>query len=716
MELVCEYVRAVVSLFAESAPYLLVGFFLAGLIRVLVPQRQVYRHFGGNDFKSVTLASLFGIPLPLCSCSVLPTAAALRDHGASKGATTAFIISAPETGLDSIALTWALLDPIMAVMRPVAALVTALVTGSGVNRLVTFLDEKSRRMGWRKRAKESKVDEPEASPVPPEVSPEGETPQRRTLRQVLADATSYAFRHLLDDLTQWFILGFLISGVVVLAIPDGFFGEVVPGGFAASLLMLVIGIPIYICAAAATPLAAAFIAKGLPPGAALVLLLVGPATNITTLLVVSRLLGKRVMVIYLFGVAACALLFGTLVNGLYASQGIDIRATVTGAMESGFSWLEVLAMLVFFVLIWRSVVRTGLLRKWADALRSLRGVLGFDPTGRPARIGAIVLLVLLYLSSCFSVIGPGEVGWVVRFGDVVREIREPGLVVHLPTPIDHVTRLRVCEVRGVELGFERERDFMAPELPEMDVDLATREAQEEYATQFEQRLAEEDDLAVQAQVMTGEESLLRLTLGIQFDVDDAYVYQYRVADPVEIVRVFSESAVRQAVARRSTNYILVGHRDEIERETMQILQEGLDAVDAGVRITAVTFRDLHAPPEVHYAYRDVASALEDKEREIRLAEGFRTETLATARADAYTQIQEAESYRDEEVKVAKGMARAFADRLAAYRDNEDLTRLRMFFEAAEMALANVRTLFLLGADIEVDLWNVNTTVLPRLGR
>jgi membrane protease subunit HflK len=185
-----------------------------------------------------------------------------------------------------------------------------------------------------------------------------------------------------------------------------------------------------------------------------------------------------------------------------------------------------------------------------------------------------------------------------------------------------------------------------------------------------------------------------------------------VSDPAEVVRTFAEAAVRQAVAHRSTDEVLVGHRDEVERETLAILAAHLDGAGSGVRVTAVTLRDVHAPEEVHFAYRDVASALEDKDRSIHLAEGFRTDTLARSRAEAEKLEQEAESYRSEEVAVARGEARGFLSRLRAYRTNESITRLRLFLEAAEAALGGAKLIFLLAADVEVDLWNVKTTVLP----
>jgi HflK protein len=693
MDLLWDYIRTVFNLFTESAPFLLVGFFLAGMLRLVVPERQVFKYLGGNSFRSVGLASLLGIPIPLCSCSVLPAVASLRKSGAGKGATTSFLISTPETGVDSIGLTYALLDPIMTVMRPVAALITALLTGSLVNKLVGAGLDRDPPEDAGEEADECCADGPADDPAP-----QGE---RRTVRGVLAESARFAFGPLLDDLTQWFIIGFLLSAAVAFIVPDEFFSTYVPSGFLAMLLMLLVGIPIYVCAAAATPLAAMLIAKGLDPGAALVLLLVGPATNVTTILVVTKLLGRRVVVIYLLGVAGCALALGALVSAIYADQGIDLAKTVEGVIEGGASTLEILAAVVFAVLLARSAARTGLLAAWGGKLRALGAKTGLNLTGRAARVGAVSALVLVYLSSCFSVIGPGEVGWVLRFGRIVRTVEEPGLVVHLPAPFDRVRKLRTEEIRVVELGFSREREEPPLALGDLDYDGALLPAP-----------GLRDDLAAQAQTMTGEESLLRMTLAVQFAVEDPFAYEFRVSDPAEVVRTFAEAAVRQAVAHRSTDEVLVGHRDEVERETLAILAAHLDGAGSGVRVTAVTLRDVHAPEEVHFAYRDVASALEDKDRSIHLAEGFRTDTLARSRAEAEKLEQEAESYRSEEVAVARGEARGFLSRLRAYRTNESITRLRLFLEAAEAALGGAKLIFLLAADVEVDLWNVKTTVLP----
>ena len=367
---------AVFMLVAASAPYLLIGFVLAGLIKAILPEHKIYRYLGGNQFTAVALASLLGVPIPLCSCSVLPVAMSLRRSGASKGATTSFLISTPETGLDSIGITYALLDPLMTIARPLAALITALSTGTCVNLLV--------RQGWDR--------DPDG--IPPNIASMHHhdhandsappSPKRHNLRTLTREALSYAFGPLMDDLAPWFLVGFFVSGLVVLIVPADFFGSVIPTGWASSVLMVLIGTPIYICAAAATPVAVSLIVKGLDPGAALVLLLVGPATNATTMLVIARLLGRRVLAMHLIGVISCALILGALLNMLYTMLGSDLSTIAASTVTEHASPLSILAALVLFVLLFRSVIRIRLIPRGLTRLKAFCRRLGIASSAPPA--------------------------------------------------------------------------------------------------------------------------------------------------------------------------------------------------------------------------------------------------------------------------------------------------------------------------------------------
>ncbi len=430
-----DYLDIVVSLYLATAPYLVVGFLLAGLIQVLLPERWVERHLGPDRFRSVAIAAAAGIPLPLCSCSVLPTAAALRQSGASKGATTAFLISTPETGVDSIGVTWALLDPLMTVLRPVGALLGALLTGSLVNGLV--------RAGWD-GSRTSPAADPTTAPVEDACAcgpgcEAGATAPARGVVPTVVRGARYGFGRLLDDLTPWLVLGFLLSGAFAMLLPEGFFEHTFPTGWPAYLLMLVAGIPLYVCAVAATPLAAVLIAKGLDPGAALVLLLAGPATNVATILVVTRVLGRRVAVVYVLGVAASALLLGAVAGAIYRSPALDIASVAAASLRRESSPVRLAAALLLLVLLLASGVR--LVRARWRVLR--RG-------GTALLLLPLVLLpAVLGLASCGSapdgrrlrvVVSVAPDAWLVRevAGDDVEVVTlaEPGDDPHTYQPTD----------------------------------------------------------------------------------------------------------------------------------------------------------------------------------------------------------------------------------------------------------------------------------------
>jgi len=331
------------EILVESAPYVLFGFFAAGILKALLPEEAVVRHLGKNDTASVFKASLFGIPLPLCSCGVIPAAIGLRKQGASKGASAAFLVSVPETGVDSIAITWALLDPVMTVVRPLAAFFTATVTGLLINRLP---EEKN-------LAQEEKIGESDCGCSSSGCGSEVDKPSRPSLARRMKEGIGYAFGDLLGDIGSWLLLGIAIAGIISYLVPDDFFLRYLQSEFASLLIMLVVGIPVYICASASTPVAAALVLKGLSPGAALVFLLAGPATNAATITVVARYFGRAATVTYLASIAFCSLALGWLTNRLYAWSGLDITRWVSEASAAAESPVMVVSAVVLMLLLAR---------------------------------------------------------------------------------------------------------------------------------------------------------------------------------------------------------------------------------------------------------------------------------------------------------------------------------------------------------------------------
>lgn len=276
---------------AEMSPYLLFGFFMGGLLSVWVSQRLVEKHLGGRGIWPLAKASLFGIPLPLCSCSVIPVSMSLHKHGASKGSTISFLLSTPQTGMDSIFVTFSLLGPIFAVFRPLAALVTGIVGGTLVDLFAADTQQNSAEV-------------PKCSDECCRASQSGK----------LVRALRYGFVTLPRDIGRPMLVGLVIAAVISAVVPEGFFAEKLGQGIFAMAVMMFVGIPIYVCATASVPVAAALILKGLTPGAALVFLMTGPATNAAGLVTIWKALGKRAALAYLLAVAGCALLGGIVLD------------------------------------------------------------------------------------------------------------------------------------------------------------------------------------------------------------------------------------------------------------------------------------------------------------------------------------------------------------------------------------------------------------------
>ncbi|MGD8452639.1 MAG: SO_0444 family Cu/Zn efflux transporter [Phycisphaerae bacterium] len=346
MEFVGQWAMATWQVLLEAGPWLVAGFFGAGLIHVFLPAATVVKHLGKPGLTGVWKAALLGAPLPLCSCSVIPVASAIRRQGASRGATASFLISTPETGVDSIALSYALLGPVLAIVRPIAALVTAFVAGALINPFGGAPETPetpappSPPAGGGSCCHAKKAVAAEAAVVAP----------RRSFSATLAETVRYGFGDMFANLAHWLVLGFVLSGLVSALFPPDFLERTIGAGWGAMLLMLVIGLPLYVCATASTPLAAALIAKGLSPGAALVFLLVGPATNVATMLIMGRDLGRRSLVIYLLSIGVVALAFGVATNRLWGALPVGSGLPEHNhAVPTAVAWTGALLLIVLML-------------------------------------------------------------------------------------------------------------------------------------------------------------------------------------------------------------------------------------------------------------------------------------------------------------------------------------------------------------------------------
>ena len=327
--------KEVLSLINEMSPYLLLGFFFAGVMHAFIPGMVYNRFLGGKGFKSVFYGALFGIPLPLCSCGVLPTAMSLRKQGASKGATASFLISTPETGVDSIIATYSVLGLPFAVIRPVAAFCNAIMGGWLINKF---------------------GDKDEVVPVDASAKTccchhkQEETHHEGFLGK-MREALRFGFVEMIEDIGKWLVIGLVIAGLITVFVPDEFFALFRGNTQLSMLLVLCIAIPMYICATGSIPIAVALMMKGLTPGAALVLLMAGPACNMASILVINKTLGRKSLVLYLVSIITMAILWGHVVDYLLPAEWFQMALSVGRCcIEESTSWLN-----------WSSTIVLGLL-------------------------------------------------------------------------------------------------------------------------------------------------------------------------------------------------------------------------------------------------------------------------------------------------------------------------------------------------------------------
>lgn len=345
MEQIWHIVEQIWDLLNEMSPYLLLGFLLAGLMHVFVPGSLYSRFLAKGNFRSVLYAALFGIPLPLCSCGVIPTAMSLRREGASKGAAVSFLIATPQTGVDSIIATFSLMGLPFAIVRPIAALLTAIFGGHMVN--VATRKEEPAIAGV-----EAKVEEGETcgeAHCHCHEKPEGEG-----FFCKLKAALQYAFVEMMEDIGKWLVVGLVVAGLITILVPDSFFSIFQGNTFLSMLLVLCIAVPMYICATGSIPIAVALMMKGLTPGSALVLLMAGPACNVASILVINKVLGRRTLVTYLASIITGSILFGVIIDQfLPAEWFLPTASLVTSdcCHEHAASWWSIASTVLLILLL-----------------------------------------------------------------------------------------------------------------------------------------------------------------------------------------------------------------------------------------------------------------------------------------------------------------------------------------------------------------------------
>lgn len=330
MDHVFDILNSVAGIINEMSPYLLLGFLLAGLMHAFIPGGWYAKYLSGHSLRSVFNAALFGVPLPLCSCGVLPTAMSLRREGAGKGAVTSFLIATPQTGVDSIFATYSLMGLPFAIVRPITAFLTAIVGGALVN--------------WGTTDDTPAAPDTPSAPATPHCCATRE-PEACHFPQRMLTALRYGFVEMMQDIGKWLVVGLIIAGLITVLVPESFFAVFKDNTPLSMLLVLCISIPMYICATGSIPIAVALMLKGLTPGAALVMLMAGPACNVASLLVVNKVLGKRTLLLYLTAIISGAVLSGVAIDYLLPGNWFTEHLTTTrrhafGSCNEAAGWYE----------------------------------------------------------------------------------------------------------------------------------------------------------------------------------------------------------------------------------------------------------------------------------------------------------------------------------------------------------------------------------------
>ncbi|MFI3323806.1 MAG: permease [Rikenellaceae bacterium] len=326
-----NYLSELLNILNAMSPFLLLGFFFAGLLRVYVPRSAYNKYLSKPGFRSVFLAALFGVPLPLCSCGVIPTAMSIKREGATDGATVSFLIATPQTGVDSILATYGVLGLPFAIVRPIVALVVGLFGGMAVDRFSL-----PKRQGS------------EASSA---VACEVEVP---TKRLTFVDALEYGFVDMLQDLGKWLTIGLVIAAAITAFVPMSFFDILSDHYILNILVVLLLSIPMYVCSTGSIPIALSLLVMGVSPGAALVFLMAGPATNVATLAVLRKVLGVRTTLLYLVSIVVGAIGFAVLIDFALPAQWFTSKLSAIGACGAcgeGAAWWQSASSVLFVVLL-----------------------------------------------------------------------------------------------------------------------------------------------------------------------------------------------------------------------------------------------------------------------------------------------------------------------------------------------------------------------------
>ena len=727
--------------FLLLGPMLLLGLFLAGLIHVFISRDAVLRWLHRDSLKSVASSAAVGVPMPLCSCSVVPVVAEMRRKGASRSACMSFLITAPETGADSILVTNAFFGPVAAVIRPVISFITGVMAGIfciGMIRdgeapapaadgghdhdhdhdhhdhdhdhshktlipgdddcyispatlrafFVTWLGRlnegigQARSMTWVKPDfyRES-LSIPESATTPAD-EPRSDSDDL-TFTTVCKHILRYGFVEVADDILFALLVGVILGGVLYLAIPDNLMAYEY-ARWLSYPAMVMVGVPLYICASASTPIAAALVAKGFSPGAALVFLMTGPATNTGTIAIIASQFGARFASVYVGSVIVVTVALGIAVDLLMLAFGLSLSVNLDASDSPALAAIQWAGALGLFALMfWR--FRAGALKGgYRDLLMNLGPVSGpmkawwarmtrNDPVGglvRPrAPAGAAVWLsiVAVFLLSGFAVVRPGEVGYGRLFGAVAWRDLPPGLHYLAPWPFAQADKWRVREVKSV-----------------------TSETAGEY--------------------LTGDVNLMSMSLNVQYRVTDPYVYHYRTANAEQVIGDNIRKELRKFVAGRTLDNLLNVDRAMLQNHVEEVFEKRVPGGDSAlldaIELVKVNLLFVSPVDGAMNAFREVSSSQDDRERIIVNAQRLTVSLIPRAHGNAEYEVQQAKGEAARRTITSVAESNAIRMVAGAVRGAPEVLHNMLWREKLETSLAGRSKIIVPSQDTlnKVALW------------
>ena len=722
------------SSFLLLSPMLLLGLFLAGLIHVFISRQAIQSWLRHDSLKSVSTSAAIGVPMPLCSCSVVPVVAEMRRKGASRSSCMSFLITAPETGADSILVTNAFFGPIPALVRPVMSFITGVVAGIFCIGLIRGRDEdradtvhadhahehehehdhahehdascghdhdhshKPLRWGeddcyvrprefraffnaWLRRT----VDrigrirsmtwiKPEfyraiLSPSQGAPSPkEEEADQERstlTFTTVCKHILRYGFVEVADDILFALLVGLALGGVLFMVIPSDLM-QYEHARWISYPIMVLVGVPLYICASASTPIAAALIAKGFSPGAAAIFLMTGPATNTGTIAIIISQFGLRFASIYVGSVIAVTLVLGIIIDLALISLGVSLAVNLDASDSPAImvlQWASALGLAA--LIVWR--FRAGALKSGYQDLVSNIGswfapakwwwvrmtrnapLLGAINPRTPAGISVWLIAIAVFVLSGLTVVRPGEVGYGRLFGAVVWKDLQPGLHYLPPAPFAKADKWPALEIKSIASGDTQE-------------------------------------------YLTGDLNLMSLSVSVQYRVSDPYTYHYRVDNPRQAIGDNVRRELRKFVSSRTLDDLLNVERlalqDRIEDVFQGRVPEGDSEVLDAIDIVKVSLLSVSPVDAAMNAFREVSSSQEDKERIIVNAQRFLVTLIPKAHGNAAYELEQAKGDAARRTVISAAESDAIRVIAEAVGAAPEVLETMLWREKLESSLAN----------------------------